>query len=80
MESEERVYNTVARVFSIEREKVDINSSNETIESWDSLGQLQLIMALESEFNTRFKTNEIPKLTSVRKLIEKIKTLHDTQS
>jgi len=73
--AEERVCKSIAKVFSIDPEQVNINSSNKTIDAWDSLGQLQVIMALESEFNIRFRTNDIPNLTSVKKLIETMKTL-----
>ena len=35
---------------------------------WDSIVHLNLILALEAEFEVRFSTAEIPQLTSVGKL------------
>jgi len=33
--------------------------------AWDSLGHFQLIEMIESEFNVRFKSSEIPELKSL---------------
>ena len=36
-----------------------------SIESWDSFGHLQAILALEQEFGARFAPEQIPKLITV---------------
>ena len=45
-------------VFSISIEEIDDESSPDTIESWDSLKQMNLVIALEEEFSIELKDNE----------------------
>ena len=53
------------------------NVSNETSQlnnpNWDSLRHLNLIVELESEFDTTFEPEEIAEMTSVQKIIEVLK-------
>ena len=44
------------------------------IEEWDSIAQMNLIVALEKEFNMKFKIDEIAKASSVSVMLEIIKT------
>jgi acyl carrier protein len=62
----------VAKALNRGEKEVSIDSSIENLENWDSLGQLLIIMQIEEAFKVRFRTREIPELTSVRKLVEKI--------
>ncbi len=39
---------------------------------WDSVAHLNLVLALEAEFDVAFSTAEIPQLTSVGKLRERL--------
>ncbi|MEX2048809.1 MAG: acyl carrier protein [Gemmatimonadota bacterium] len=39
-----------------------------TISSWDSVNHLNLVLAIEAEFEIRFATSEIPDLLSVGKI------------
>ena len=54
----------MADVFYINESEVDKSTSMETIESWDSLQHLNLILALEQSFGVRFSTKEIETLRS----------------
>jgi acyl carrier protein len=67
-----RVCECVAKALNRGEKEVSIDSSIENLENWDSLGQLLIIMQIEEAFKVRFRTREIPELTSVRKLVEKI--------
>ncbi|RDJ35498.1 MAG: acyl carrier protein [Crenarchaeota archaeon] len=42
--------------------------SQKAIEEWDSLGHLNLIMELEQALNIRFKSHDIPQLTSLKEI------------
>jgi acyl carrier protein len=46
-------------------EEVTLELSAGSIESWDSFGHLQAILALEQEFGARFAPEQIPKLITV---------------
>ena len=43
-------------------------------DNWDSLGQLNLFMALESEFHLKFSHEEILTTNSIEKIINLIKS------
>jgi acyl carrier protein len=43
---------------------VDDDYSTETVTSWDSVHHLQLLLAIEDEFDLRFDVEEIADLTS----------------
>ena len=45
-----------------------------TVPSWDSVAHLNLILAVEMEFNIRFETSEIPELLSVGSLRARLST------
>jgi len=55
-----------ADVFQVPIESISADSSPETIESWDSLQHLNLVLALEQEFSVQFTPDEIEKLVSPR--------------
>jgi len=59
----------MSQIFDIDPSSIVAESSPQTIERWDSLKHMQLIMALEDEFGIRFSDDDIPELTSF-KLIE----------
>ena len=54
-------------------DSVSEDDSMETIESWDSLRHLNLVMAIEEHFGVTFDPDEIPELTSIRKISETIR-------
>jgi acyl carrier protein len=64
-----RVQRSVADVFEVTIESVRPESSPDTIESWDSLRHLNLVLTLEQEFCVQFTPEEIEQLLSVE-LIE----------
>lgn len=55
---ESRIKRVMASVFGIDESQIDENSSMDTIEEWDSLRQMNLIIALEEEFGIRFSDDE----------------------
>jgi len=56
---EDRIKSIMSTVFEIPEEQIKDNSSPDTIESWDSLKHMNLIIALEEEFEVEFTDNEI---------------------
>lgn len=48
---EHRVTQTIAAVLEIDASEINDDTSVDTVESWDSLRHLNLVLALESEFN-----------------------------
>jgi acyl carrier protein len=61
---ENRIRNIMSEVFKIPADSVNDKSSPDTIESWDSLKHLQLILSLEDEFEIIFNDDEIAAILS----------------
>ncbi len=64
-----RVQRIVADIFSIPVEQIRPESSPETIEAWDSLQHLNLMLALEQEFGLVIAPEEIERLVSVYEIV-----------
>lgn len=59
-------FETVFReIFDDETLTLSDDMSAKDIEAWDSLAQINLIVAIESEFGIRFKSNELTALANV---------------
>ena len=56
--NEVRLKQVLANVFGEESESINDESSIDTIENWDSLKHLNLILALEEEFEVSFDEEE----------------------
>lgn len=54
-----------ADIFEIRPEEVTSDSSPDTIETWDSIRHLNLVVALEQEFGVQFEPEEIEQMISV---------------
>jgi len=61
---EHKISNVMATVFEIPFEEINDNSSSETIESWDSINHMNLILALEREFGIEFQDDDIAEMLS----------------
>jgi acyl carrier protein len=64
-DSYERVKGLVADVFNIPKEQVTLQTSPNTIDTWDSLKHLDLILALEQEFALQISPDEMAEMNSV---------------
>lgn len=51
---EERVREVIAEVFGLDPREVGPETSIETVEAWDSLQHLTVVLALEEEFDIQF--------------------------
>ncbi|MCZ8243205.1 MAG: acyl carrier protein [Microcystis sp. LE19-131.1A] len=61
----ERVRGIVSDIFQIPLEQVSLDSSPETIEAWESIQHLNLVLALEQEFGVSFSPEEMATMLSV---------------
>jgi len=62
---DDRLRRLTAAVFGIGADVITDASSPASIEAWDSVRHIQLVLALEGEFGVAFDPDEIPALTSV---------------
>ncbi len=68
----------VAKIFSVLFQK-EINSNDSIAKGedalWDSMKHIEIIMAVEEELDVSFAPQDIPKLTSMKLIVDKIKEL-----
>lgn len=69
--SQSRIVKVMSAVFEVPMEEITDVSSVDSIESWDSLKHLNLILSLEEEFNISIPDEEVGNLMNY-KLIELI--------
>ena len=55
---DEKIRGIMSSVFQIKADEINDDSSQSSIESWDSLKHLQLVVALEEEFLIRLEDEE----------------------
>lgn len=61
----DQVRQAAADTFNLPAEEVTAQSSPETIQNWDSLQHLNLVLDLESRFELNFSPEEIEQMSSV---------------
>lgn len=69
---EEKVLEILKNVFELET--VDTTCSQTTCEKWDSMGQLNLVVELETEFDVSLEPEEIGEMKSYNDIIRILKT------
>jgi acyl carrier protein len=61
----DKIKNVMALVFEMEPYQIPDSASTSTIDNWDSLNHMNLIVALEEEFNILFNDEEIVEIISL---------------
>jgi acyl carrier protein len=64
-----QVRQIVADIFNVDPREVTSASSPETIETWDSLQHLNLVVALEQAFEVELVPEEIEQMLSVESIV-----------
>jgi acyl carrier protein len=64
-----RVYGIVADVLNVPISNVGPDSSPETVESWDSVHHLNLILAFEQAFHLQLEPEEIDQMNGVKQIL-----------
>ena len=65
----DRTRSIVADIFTLPIEQIRPESSPDTIETWDSLKHLDIVLALEQDFGVQFSPEEIEQLLSVELMV-----------
>ncbi len=63
----EKYNQAFVEVFAVEESALGANFSKETVESWDSVHQLNIVAILEETFDIMFEPEDIMELTSYDK-------------
>lgn len=65
----DRVKQVVSDVFGVPAVEVSPESSPHSVEAWDSMGHLNLVLALEQSFGVEFTPEEIAAMASVSLIV-----------
>lgn len=68
----ETIKGLMATVFNKDISEINEDASPDTVDAWDSLGHMNLIVALEENFNVTFNDDEIPELLSFEDIVQKL--------
>jgi acyl carrier protein len=73
----EQVRKIASDVFGIPADKITAESSPETIENWDSMQHLNLVLAIEERFGVQLEPEDIEQMktiASVASVVEKLQS------
>jgi acyl carrier protein, ACP len=73
--TEQRIKQVMADVFDMPAETILENVSQDNLEGWDSLKHLDLVVALEEEFEITIPVEEVGNLISFKLIVVIIKEL-----
>jgi acyl carrier protein len=65
----ERVRTIASDVFKLPEAEITPQSSPQTVATWDSVQHLNLILALEQEFDLQFEPGEMDEMNSVDRIL-----------
>lgn len=69
----QRLRDVVGAVFGVDPAMITADASSATIAEWDSVRHLQLMLALEEEFNVQFDADELVSLRSIALIDERLR-------
>ncbi len=70
-----RVIAVAADVFGVPSETLSAASTPETVEAWDSISHLNLMISVEQTFEAAIPPERMPEMTSIEKLVAEIQRL-----
>jgi acyl carrier protein len=71
----EAIIQVLSEVFGLPPERFGDDTAPATVEGWDSVRHVELVVALEERFGCMFDPEEVPDLTSLER-IEEILSRH----
>lgn len=69
----DKLFKIISQIMDIPVEHINEDSSPDTVEKWDSLQHMNLILALEEEFDIQFSDDEVVEMLSVELILLTLK-------
>jgi acyl carrier protein len=69
---ERRLKATIAAVLDLDPDALGDDASPKTIDQWDSVKQMDIVLAVEDEFGVRFRDEAVADLASYRLLRDEL--------
>ncbi len=76
----ERVRMLASELFDVPAAKLTMDSSPATLENWDSVQHLNLVLALEEAFGVQFEPEDMEKMQSVGQVVALVQEKLDAGS
>lgn len=70
-----RVVRAVSQIMGVAEQQVTDTSSADSLDTWDSLRHMNLMLALEEEFGIKFSDEQIMTMSSVGRIVAGIDAL-----
>lgn len=67
-----KVRDVLVQLLGVDLSELAVNARQDQVERWDSLGHMNLMLALEEEFSIRFTNDEIATLKSIETIADSI--------
>lgn len=74
MDPFDRVRKLMAEIFQVSEDKITRGTGQDDLEGWDSVGHLNLMLALEQEFSVALEVEDLSALTSVPEILDYLKS------
>ena len=72
---EDKIKVIVVNILGVDANIFDVNMSIENTQAWDSLKQVNLIIALEEEFKISFSESEMLSMTNYKTILKTVTNL-----
>ena len=69
---EDKVLEIVSDILQVEISSISLDTSMENTPSWDSLKQMQIVIAIEEEFEVEISDEDLMEASSVHQLVSSI--------
>ena len=75
MNNEQKLKQIISSVFKVDISSINNGTSPDSIESWDSLNHLNLVLALEEAFQVTFTEEQTVEILNYELIVETLKEL-----
>ena len=62
----DKISKIISKHTKVKEEFINLETSAETIDRWDSLAHINIIVDIEKEFNVKIKTAKVAELNSIK--------------
>ena len=76
----EQVRSVASDIFGVPTDKITAESSPETIENWDSMQHLNLVLAIEEKFRVQLEPEDIEQMKNIGAVAALVEKLQSTAS
>lgn len=70
MSTFEKLRDVISSTLKVPRDQITLTTTNEDVATWDSLGHVNLMIAIEESFGIFLEVEEFPELTSVDAILK----------